>query len=198
MDLRRLTNGQGSNTAPSWTPDGSGILFVSTRDVINGEVYRMNLDGGNVRRLTRDSLVKDSPAMTPDGGTIMVTVNIRERFSLAAYPSSGGPPVHLTSASFNSWQPRIHSDGKSVLFLANRSDTVDVFVLNLNRPDVIKRLTRDNQVESGAAWAGDDNHILVARAGAIVMTALREEKTSVLSFRGDGAPDWWPNSGLNH
>jgi Tol biopolymer transport system component len=49
---RRLTPEGARNRAPSWSPDGRQIAFVSTRDG-NQEIYVMNPDGSGQRNLTR-------------------------------------------------------------------------------------------------------------------------------------------------
>jgi len=52
-NLRRLTNTVALNYAPSWSPDGSQIIFVSDRDG-NHNIYVMNADGTDQRALTTD------------------------------------------------------------------------------------------------------------------------------------------------
>jgi TolB protein len=80
----RLTTSAGIDHAPSWSPDGTRILFASDRDkVINGgnyEVYVMNADGTGVTRLTTDALSNDYPVWSPNGAKI-------------AYRCSGGTGV---------------------------------------------------------------------------------------------------------
>jgi TolB protein len=62
-DQTRLTREAGINTSPSWSPDGSQIVFMSTRDspgsFVNPELYIMDRNGQNVRRLTNDELGAD-------------------------------------------------------------------------------------------------------------------------------------------
>jgi Tol biopolymer transport system component len=53
-NLQRLTQTPGEATGsywPDWSPDGTQITFASNRDG-NFEIYVMNSDGSNVRRLT--------------------------------------------------------------------------------------------------------------------------------------------------
>ncbi|MFL5885732.1 MAG: hypothetical protein ACJ77M_11735, partial [Thermoleophilaceae bacterium] len=65
----------------SWSPHGSRIVAVSTRDHNgrscgegicnpNGEIYVMNADGTGQRRLTRNKADDESPVWSPDGGHI--------------------------------------------------------------------------------------------------------------------------------
>src|SRR5262245_8128730 len=58
----------------------STIAFVSTRDRPSGnpqdtEIYLMNGDGTNVRRLTNDSYGDCFPSISPDGKTIVFDSN---------------------------------------------------------------------------------------------------------------------------
>jgi Tol biopolymer transport system component len=47
----RLTTTSATELQPSWTPDGSHIVFMSDRDG-QSEIYMMDADGSNQTRLT--------------------------------------------------------------------------------------------------------------------------------------------------
>jgi Tol biopolymer transport system component len=49
-----LTTNPARDSDPAWSPDGRSIAFVSDRDG-NPEIYVMNADGSNQRRLTASS-----------------------------------------------------------------------------------------------------------------------------------------------
>jgi Tol biopolymer transport system component len=57
------------NLVSSWSADGSWIAFSSNRDG-NSEIYVMNPDGSNVRRLTDNPAFDKEPAWSPDGKRI--------------------------------------------------------------------------------------------------------------------------------
>ncbi len=69
----RLTNEPGDDFAPSWSPDGTQIVFVSDRDQTAGiyDLYIMNADGSGVSRLTNDTAIDYSPDWSPDGKKIV-------------------------------------------------------------------------------------------------------------------------------
>ncbi len=64
-----LTNATGDER-PSWSPGGDKLVFASTRDDPNGEIYTMNADGIGLQRLTNDSEQDGEPAWSPDGSRI--------------------------------------------------------------------------------------------------------------------------------
>lgn len=53
-----------------YSPDGKSIVFASNRTGSN-ELFIMNSEGGEVRRLTHSAMVKNTPRWSPDGRRIM-------------------------------------------------------------------------------------------------------------------------------
>ena len=72
--LRQLTSGPPHNFDPCWLPDG-GIAFISTRDRQSalrfwsqaGLLYRMDGDGGRLRRLSHGVVHDLTPSVMHDG-----------------------------------------------------------------------------------------------------------------------------------
>lgn len=68
---KQLTHG-GRNAVAYWSPDGSQIIFQSTRDGHKcDQVYLMNADGSNVRMVSTGKGVATSGYFLPDGEHIL-------------------------------------------------------------------------------------------------------------------------------
>ena len=69
-DRRRRASGQ--NWLPVFSPDGTKIAFTSNRDG-NPELYVMNRDGSDLRRLTNNPEIDTTPTWSPNGTQIAFT-----------------------------------------------------------------------------------------------------------------------------
>lgn len=102
-DLRQLTDTPGSpDLDPAWSPDGQQIAFRSSSETARAEIYVMNADGSDLRRLTTEGGVE--PAWSPDGQRIAY-VGSRQGGSAEIYVmhADGSNPTQLTfNNSFDS------------------------------------------------------------------------------------------------
>jgi TolB protein len=64
-DMQGLTDSN-EDTAPALSPDGRRVAFMSRRDG-NWEIYVVDADGANLRRLTDDPAEDGLPVWSPDG-----------------------------------------------------------------------------------------------------------------------------------
>jgi Tol biopolymer transport system component len=79
---------------PAWSPNGRRIAFVSTRDG-NPEIYVMDQDGQNLRRLTFNPGGDWRPAWLPDSQRLVFTSDRRgsNDIYLLTVPPSGDTPL---------------------------------------------------------------------------------------------------------
>jgi Tol biopolymer transport system component len=101
-DVRIAPNMQGDNMNPVWTRDGEGVFFISNRSGIPN-IYRINLETGELARLTRlftgvSGYTNTSPAITAarDMDRLLFTVyenNGYNIYSLNTATELAGSPV---------------------------------------------------------------------------------------------------------
>lgn len=66
----RLTASPKADHSPRWSPDGSSIAFISTRDG-TANLYIISIDGGEARKITSSETGLHSPLWTRDGKYIL-------------------------------------------------------------------------------------------------------------------------------
>jgi len=69
----QLTNNNGTNFAPFFLPDDSGVIFSSNmHDPMGGDfqLYTVNLDGTGLQRVTTEGNFNSFPMFSPDGKTL--------------------------------------------------------------------------------------------------------------------------------
>ncbi|CAN5717844.1 amidohydrolase family protein [soil metagenome] len=68
---RRITNLEGNQHAPVWTPDGRHLVFVNWDFDEGGHLWRIPVGGGIPERLTTESAFWQQPAISADGARIV-------------------------------------------------------------------------------------------------------------------------------
>lgn len=61
----------GRNAGPVWSPDGSTVFFASARDDVPFQIFSIGAAGGAVRRLEGTGPSAQSPAISPDGRSLV-------------------------------------------------------------------------------------------------------------------------------
>ena len=96
--LRNLTpKPVGTYAAPTWSPDGRKLAFVSDREG-NSDVYVMNADGSGQRSLTRNPAYDADPAWSHDGRIAFVS-NRDGNYGVYVMNADGGGPRRLAQHS---------------------------------------------------------------------------------------------------
>jgi TolB protein len=121
--LRQLTDGPASDEGPVWSPDGKRIAFTREvdREFIESDVYVMNVDGTEQRRLTHDGY-SYAEAWSPDGETISVTrgPDDEDIFTVAVVNADGSEERTLLPPGEDGSGPEWSPDGSQIAFI--RSD----------------------------------------------------------------------------
>ncbi|MGO8948718.1 MAG: S9 family peptidase [Ktedonobacterales bacterium] len=74
---RQLTSGQKCDSSPRWSPDGSQLAFVSSREGSETQIYVLPLAGGEPRRLTRMRRGAGEPFWSADGRWLGFETEVR-------------------------------------------------------------------------------------------------------------------------
>lgn len=140
-DPVNLTHSPGYDAEGSSSPDGKQIVFCSLRSAVPlekipkeqrdryekdpawfGDIYVMNADGSNVRRLTTEPGYDGGPFFSPDGSRI-VWRHFEENGMIAdvwTMKLDGSDKRRLTDFKSMSWAPFYHPSGSYFIFTSNK------------------------------------------------------------------------------
>jgi len=122
---------RGSNSAPAWSPDGKQLAAVLTRDGTS-QIYLMNPDGSNLRRLTHSGGIDTEPFFTPDGQSIYFTSDRGGSPQIYRMAASGGEPTRVTFDGDYNVSPRVSPDGKTLAFISRINGRFQLMAMDLD------------------------------------------------------------------
>src|SRR5262249_54313670 len=119
--LKRLTDAKGYDAEGSYSPDGQQIVFCSNRDG-NLELYIMDADGGNVRKLTNaPGCYNGGPFFSPDGKRVIFRSDRKKKDHLQLYVINAdgtGERALTNDLDWVYWAPYWYKDGKHIVYTA--------------------------------------------------------------------------------
>ncbi|MFI5326470.1 MAG: S9 family peptidase [Candidatus Rokuibacteriota bacterium] len=179
---RRFTTGPRRDTAPRWSPDGSGLAFISEREPgKKGQLHVMPAAGGEATRLTDLRYGLSAPEWSPDGTRLAFAARV------------GGPPEPVSEEDKRKSKPprvittlkyRFNGEG----FTYDRRPQIFVVTApgNGSEAGTPRQLTEGDHDHADPAWSPDGR--------ALAFTSARHD-----SRDHDDATDVWlvaaPGSG---
>jgi len=125
---------------------GSKIYFVSNRTG-NKEIWAMDPDGNNQKRMTQFNSISIMPAVSPDGSKIAFTSYTRGNPAIFIF--SVDPvrrlPFYNQVASMNA-TPDFTPDGKQLVYSSTASGWAQIYVANLDGSD-LRRISSTRAIE---------------------------------------------------
>ena len=152
----QLTKEPGYDAEASFSPDGKAIVFCSLRAAFApdaslsaeeksrlekdpayfGDIYTMNADGSNVRRLTEAPGYDGGPFFSPDGQRIVwrhfdASGMIADVWTMK---TDGSDKLRVTDFQSMSWAPFYHPGGKYFIFTTNKLgfENFELFIVDVD------------------------------------------------------------------
>ncbi len=154
---QRLSNGAVDDYYPSWSPDGKRIAFVSTKGKGHLDIYVMDPDGSNQQRLTENPDHEWEPSWSPDSKRIVFTSSrLPDVFpadsDVCVIDVDGKNRRRLTRNASRNMEPSWSPDGKRIVFVSNRDGNYEIYTMNADGAQQVRRRTRDGSDDTAPAW----------------------------------------------
>ena len=184
---------RGTNNSPTWSPDGSQVMFSSSMQGGDPALYVSDASGNRPKRITFASRGADtSPAWNPKTGQLIAFVSDR----------GGTPQLYLMNSDGTNTQkldlpdmgyvidPAWSPNGQLLAFSWRRpSGNYDIYIMDVASRQ-IRELTRDQGRNERPCWAPDGRHL--------VFESTRGGSRQIWTMLADGSqPHQLTNSGHN-
>jgi TolB protein len=174
--LQNPTKGVGTNYVPVYSPDGTRLAFMSGRDG-NPEIYVINADGSNLRRLTNHPAGDGTPTWSPNGQQLAF---VSDR--------TGTPQIYLMSADGTnvrritmneSWadQPTWSSAFNEIAYAARTGSGYDIKVFDIPSGQS-RQITFSQGSNERPSYSPNGRHL--------AFTSTRSGGTQVFTVSRDG------------
>jgi Tol biopolymer transport system component len=126
-----LTNSEGVNGCPKYSPDGKQIVFSSSRDG-DFDIFVMNSDGSMPVNISKSKGLETHPCFSPDGKQIAFTAIRNGHYNIYLMNADGSNVRKLTKHpevdDYPCWSP----DGKTIVWVGEREGQKDLYSIEIN------------------------------------------------------------------
>jgi TolB protein len=189
---------KGTNSSPSWSPDGTQLMFMSSM-LGNPELFVTDSSGQRPKRLTYSNGANTSPSWNPKTGQQVAFVSDRGGIPQLYVMNSDGSSqakVDLPDMGYvidPAWSP----NGQLLAFSWRRpSGNYDLYVMEIVTRQLVE-LTRDVGRNERPSWAPDGRHLVFesTRTGTRQIWSMLADGTEARQLTKAGqneSPNWSP------
>jgi Tol biopolymer transport system component/imidazolonepropionase-like amidohydrolase len=179
--LQLLTDGMGDERQPSWSPDGSQIVFHSYRDG-NYHLWMINKDGSGLKQITFGYYDEREPHWSPDGKQILFSSDRSGNYDIWELHLSTDEFRQRTKDPGNDYHPAYSPDGKRIAFVSSRSGG-GLFIID--EADLESKVNDLKGSFNSPAWSLDGQRLVANLTAAgkseLVLISLGKPDSKVIS-----------------
>ena len=150
---------------PALAPDRTRIAFSSERAGAGYDLFVVDVDGRNLKRLTTNAGTEGEPVWSPDGRRIVFTGAAREGSpQLFSLQPDGTGLRQLTEGKGGSHSATVSPDGRQLAFISSREGRPELYVMPLDG-GAARRLTRTGDKEAEPRYLPDGTLVYVVSRG---------------------------------
>ncbi len=159
---------------PSFSPDGTHIVFTTSRfqapgEINNFEIAIMNVDGTDIRRLTNSPGIDTEPVFSPDGMRIAFASDRSGNLDIYSMKLDGSELRQLTNNSDNENEPAWSHAGNKLSYTRILFGGVagaigakkDVYIMNAATGSNKQLIAGNDAEEHDAVWSLDDSRLIL-------------------------------------
>ena len=176
----------------------SQIAFASDRERGVWEIYLMDWDGGNQRRITYHNALSILPSWSPDNERMVYTSFAKLTSDMYIINRRGGGRIRIHTGLALNTSATFSPVGNDIAFVGSTNGNPDIYLIKDDGTS-LRRLTTSTSIESTPEWSPNGRQISFTsgRSGSPQIYIMDAEGTNVrrLSFEGEWNDDatWSPD-----
>lgn len=155
---KQLTRGYDPVRAPALSPDTQRVAFQSRRDG-NWEIYILDLQNGEITRVTNTLAYDGAPTWSPDGKQIAFESYRSGDLDIWRANADGTVPRNLTAnADAYDFAPAWSPDGKTLVYVSWTTGNKQLFAMTPDG-DNVRNLSNNRFHDEQPAWSPDGKRL---------------------------------------
>jgi TolB protein len=201
--LVRLTNNPGHDAFPTFSPDGTQIVFTSNREKENYDVYLMNADGSDPRKLTdfpgHEAVLTN--CWSQDGTRILITSDkggsVNNTYVMNVETSN--PKLLISEEDTDIFSPSYSPDGSQLLVETKNPDAKASIGIYRLQGGIFEAVAETMETGSQPAFSPDGKRIAFkdkvdGNSEVFVMNSDGSGRTNLSQNpAADSCPSWSPD-----
>lgn len=178
----------GVNSGATFSPDGKNIYLGMSMGSGSADIYKINLDGDIVHRLTNGpaGAINVEPALNPEGTQLAFSSERGGRPMIYVMNVDGSNPKRLTTTGVYNSSPSWSPDGKKIAFAGQDDNHFDIFVMNADGSNIV-RIT--SAKKTNGQWAHNEDPSFSPDSRFLVYTSNRTGKNQIYISNLDGTEE---------
>ena len=156
---RAITAHESLSMAPSWSPEGNAIAYISYYLQGSPAVHLVEMANGKKTPVITNGDLNISPAFSPDGRKIAFARSVGGgNTEIYVANRDGSNLQRLTNARSIDTNPAWSPTGREIAFTSSRSGQPQIYVMSAEGTD-LRRVTFTGRYNDGADWSPDGRRI---------------------------------------
>ncbi len=189
-----LISSGGVNYRADWSNEEDKLVYTSSKNGNNAEIYLREMDSGKEKRLTFNRIIDSSPCWSPNGKEIAFTSQRSGTPQIYIMNEDGTNVRRITYEGTYHDNPAWSPDGSRITYVSRIEGRFDIYVLNIKNNSMTK-LTEMSGRNENPAWSPDSRHIIFTsnRTGNYQLYSIdyNGENLIKLTRRGENLMPKW-------
>jgi Tol biopolymer transport system component len=187
--------------SPSDAPVGD-IVFTSSENINENieDIFTMNTDGSNLRRLTNNLELNHNPSWSSDHKKIVFESLRDGNFEIYVMNADGSNQTRLTNNEYADGDPSYSPDDQKIMFVSNRDRNFQLFLMDADGSNQMRIPVDTNGLDTTAyctpAWSPDGNKIVFAKLfnwSHVNIWIMDVDGSNQLRLTNNSYPDYCPS-----